>query len=639
MSAISFLPVTSTAISTDSGSPVSFKIINSSTQRLSIYWVDREGKEQQYGTLDKGGSYQQSSMTSHVWEVKSADGTVAFKFLPSATGMVTIGSDYKPSFTDYSEVITHTAQGDWSTAQGYGLVNVAKALGVEDLGGTLSLNGQSNNLALNAISASSAWAAGYTGKDIKVAIIDIGIATNSEVSGNIVGGYDFYDKDNTPTPANGAYQDHALGAAAIIAGSHTAHTGADTMGVAPDADLLNVRVGSINGSTNTNMSLGIRWAVDNGAKVICMPLQSPDTRVDPVLVDALHYAYQNNVVCVVIGGNFSSYGPTGPAMAALQLKGEIIDVGNFNAMASTQFDSSNMPGQTPFPWVMASSSGYVPNSAGGYTYHEDGGTSFAGPYVAGLAALLWEQNPKATAAEIISKITASASLTGSDIVPGTTPTTPVVTPVGQNQPDVHIAMGKDFVFTNTAKSDLYVGIDGTDTVNYTGLRSNFTVAKVDDHFTVTDKATGVVDSLYNVERLHFGDVNVALDVSGAGNGGEVYRLYQAAFNRAPDKAGLGFWMTAMDAGKSLTEVAKGFVQSAEFQQLYGANPTNSDLVSAMYKNVLHRAPEAAGLKFWVDALEHGETPTGLLTAFSESGENLTAAAQIIGQGFEYTPFG
>lgn len=117
----------------------------------------------------------------------------------------------------------------------------------------------------------------------------------------------------------------------------------------------------------------------------------------------------------------------------------------------------------------------------------------------------------------------------------------------------------------------------------------------------------------------------------------MYRLYQAAFDRAPDKAGLGYWMQAMDNGLKLAEVANGFTAAIEFQALYGASPTNEQLVKAMYHNVLHRSPDAGGLKFWLDALSNGSTTNDLLTSFSDSAENQAVAIEIIGQGFSHIP--
>jgi subtilisin family serine protease len=573
--------------------------------------------------MKPGDHWSQSSFSGHMWEIKSDDGKVGFKFTPSFGGDIAVGSDYQPSFTDYSEHVVQTPTGLWSTAQGYGLINAAKSLGVPQVG-ALPLNGQNNNLALDAIDAPAAWAAGFTGKGVKVAVIDGGIGTNSEVDGRIVGGYDFIDRDSTPLPDAGPYRDHALGVASIIAASHDPHLGRDTMGVAPDATLLNVRVGnSTTGSNGDLMAAGIRYAVDQGAKVICMPLESTSQQAEQAVADAVHYAFQHNVVTVIIGGNYSNYGPTGPALIAQQLKGEVIDVGNYNVPAGAPFDSSNMPGATPFPWVMASSSGYVPNSQGGFTYWGDGGTSFAGPYVAGLAALLWQQNPNASATDIINKIIAGASIGGNAA------TASLVT-----------------VLTGGASADLFSAVPGAsidgaagiDTVKYSGSHTGYTVATTTTGFSVTSNADHTVNQLTNVERLSFGDTAIALDV-GNGDGGMAYRLYQAAFDRTPDAGGLGFWISNLDNGMPLLAVADGFVKSSEFTQLYGAKPSTSQLVTAMYQNVLHRAADTGGASFWVDAVDnHGVSVAQMLMSFSESPENQTAVARVIGQGFAFTPY-
>lgn len=618
---ITFKPVANDMKSVDGGSAVTFDITNHSDEQVFLYWIDRDGVAQLYNGIDPNGVAVQPTFTTHAWEIASKDGKVSFEFNPTAAGNITIGADYKPTFIDFSEHVSMTANGLWSTTQGYGLINVAKSLGVTDLGANLSLNTQSNNVALNAISASSAWAAGFTGKGVTVAVIDVGVASNSEVNKQIIGGHDFADGDDNPQPAAGAYQGHALGVASIIAGSHDTHAGPDTMGVAPDASLLNVRVGDTQGSSSANIAAGITWAVDHGAQVICMPLENASTENDPAVASAVHYAFQHNVVTVIIGGNYSNYGPTGPA--ELAGTGEAIAVGNYNVYAGTAFDSSNMAGAAPMPWVMASSSGYIPNPDGGYTYYSDGGTSFAGPYVAGLAALLKQQNPNASASQIIQKIEAGASLSTASLA--------------QISGKVITGTDANDLLVSTAGDDQINGRSGVDTVQFHGNVANYTITPNASGFTVSDKAGhDGTDILTNVERLTFNDSNVALDVNGSG--GEVYRLYQAAFNRTPDQAGLGFWMSAMDSGKSLNDVATSFMQSAEAIKLYGEHPTDTQLITAMYANVLHRTPDAGGLSFWLDAMGHGTSPAQLLTSFSESAENQAAAIKVIGQGFEYIPF-
>jgi hypothetical protein len=177
---------------------------------------------------------------------------------------------------------------------------------------------------------------------------------------------------------------------------------------------------------------------------------------------------------------------------------------------------------------------------------------------------------------------------------------------------------------------------GLDKVVYGGNRAGFTVRKDGAGFTV-DGSLGH-DTLAQVERLVFADSAVALDIDGVG--GQAYRIYKAAFNRTPDKAGLGFWIGAMDQGTSLKDVAGGFVQSNEFRDLYGAAPTNRDIVSKLYANILDRPGEAAGIDFWVGVLDSkAATIAEVLAGFSESNENKAKLVGVTENGVDYLPFG
>ena len=171
------------------------------------------------------------------------------------------------------------------------------------------------------------------------------------------------------------------------------------------------------------------------------------------------------------------------------------------------------------------------------------------------------------------------------------------------------------------------------------MRSAYTLMAVTGGFQITANAgTDGVDALANVERLQFADATVALDVGPTGIGGQVFRLYQAAFNRAPDLGGLGFWINAMDNGVSLQDVLGGMVMSKEYTDTY-TGLSNFDLVTRFYENMLGRTPEAAGRDYWVGALDANliTVPQGL-SFISASQEFQDRMAVVIGNGFTYTPF-
>jgi hypothetical protein len=142
-----------------------------------------------------------------------------------------------------------------------------------------------------------------------------------------------------------------------------------------------------------------------------------------------------------------------------------------------------------------------------------------------------------------------------------------------------------------------------------------------------------------VERIIFSDgAALAVDVTGAP--GQIYRLYRAAFDRTPDLGGIGNWIAASDGGMSMTTIASSFIQSTEFKNKYGSNPTSDHLVNLLYQNVLHRAPDPAGYASWVGLLNAGtETTAQVLAGFSESPENQANVIGVIANGIHYTYLG
>lgn len=161
-----------------------------------------------------------------------------------------------------------------------------------------------------------------------------------------------------------------------------------------------------------------------------------------------------------------------------------------------------------------------------------------------------------------------------------------------------------------------------------GERANYIV----DKGSVASRSSGLVTVVPDgVQRLRFSDGVLALDVDGAA--GDVYRLYQAAFDRVPDTAGYAYWLALHDSGVSLATMAQGFVASPEFVALYGATPTHEQLLTRYYQNVLHRAPDPAGYAWWLNTLDQGiNNALTTLIAFSDSAENRTLVAAAIQDG-------
>jgi len=140
----------------------------------------------------------------------------------------------------------------------------------------------------------------------------------------------------------------------------------------------------------------------------------------------------------------------------------------------------------------------------------------------------------------------------------------------------------------------------------------------------------------NVERLQFEDGYLAFDTDG--NAGTTYRLYQAAFDRAPDPEGLGFWVRHFDTGMvTHQEMAGHFIRSEEFETKYGgaASVDNDAFLTLLYNNILDRDPDQPGFDFWQDQQENGLSRSEMLQYFSESQENIAKVAAAVDDGIWY----
>jgi hypothetical protein len=154
-----------------------------------------------------------------------------------------------------------------------------------------------------------------------------------------------------------------------------------------------------------------------------------------------------------------------------------------------------------------------------------------------------------------------------------------------------------------------------------GDRASYSVTTVGGITTVSSKVFNISTVLpEGTQRVKFADGTLVLDIDG--NGGKAYRVYQAAFDRKPDMGGYAFWLSTADAGVSMTAIAEEFIKSKEFKDLYGNEPSNADLLSRYYRNVLHRSPDPGGYAFWLNALNtNAASRAQILADFSESPEN------------------
>lgn len=188
-------------------------------------------------------------------------------------------------------------------------------------------------------------------------------------------------------------------------------------------------------------------------------------------------------------------------------------------------------------------------------------------------------------------------------------------------------------FRSSIAPERFDGADGRDLVEVQGQRAEYTLDKDGPAWRLTDTRPGRDgdDRLVSIERVRFADGLLALDVEETA--GQVYRLYQAAFARVPDTPGLQHNVGLVDGGLTIQEMASAFIASAEFDQKYGADPSDSSYIRALYQNVLGRAPDPSGFSGWQGRLDDGSwTRTTMLIGFSESPENISNVANAIANG-------
>ena len=260
------------------------------------------------------------------------------------------------------------------------------------------------------IDAPEAWNAATSTARILVAVLDTGVDQNHvDLAGKIAANKNF---------TNSRTVDDNYGHGTHVAGIIAANTGNGTgvAGVCPSCKIMNVKVLADNGSGQYSwIANGIKYAADNGAKVINMSLGS--TAGSQTLAAAIDYAAKKGVVIVAAAGNSGSSTLNYPAAytkcIAVASTNNTDTKSSFSNYSSAWVDIA-APGEyiystTPNHNSFLSRSGYSKN----YAYLS--GTSMASPMVAGVAGLVFSQlGSNASADTVRTKIESNAdsSITG-----------------------------------------------------------------------------------------------------------------------------------------------------------------------------------------------------------------------------------
>ncbi|MDF3423935.1 DUF4214 domain-containing protein [Sulfitobacter sp. M57] len=198
--------------------------------------------------------------------------------------------------------------------------------------------------------------------------------------------------------------------------------------------------------------------------------------------------------------------------------------------------------------------------------------------------------------------------------------------------------GSLFFVDTFGESQTHTGGDAIDIYKFAGSLGHLLVDVVSDNeLSVSHRREGSTpDTLLNIERIEMNNGYLAFDTDG--NAGQMYRLYQAAFDRAPDHEGLGHWINTYDNEVfDLVGVAEEFLMSEEFRTRFGTEETLDDsaFLTLLYSNVLDRTPDQAGFDFWSAQQADGISRADMLQYFSESTENYANVAGEIDAGIYY----
>ncbi|MFD5595886.1 S8 family peptidase [Streptomyces griseorubiginosus] len=265
------------------------------------------------------------------------------------------------------------------------------------------------------IGAPAAWAAGYDGKGVKVAVLDTGIdTTHPDLASAVKASKNFTGTDSTDDMAG-----HGTHVAATLAGSGE-RSGGRYKGVAPGAGILNAKVLDDNGEgSDSGVIAGLEWAAGQGAKVANLSLGQEDTPgEDPVEAAVNALSKSTGMLTVAAAGNegpeAGTVGSPGAAESALTVGA--VDgedrIADFSSTGPTA-DNALKPDLTA-PGVDIVSAraahGHMGDPAGD-GYVSLSGTSMATPHAAGAAAILAQRHPDWTGARIKQALTASTTPT------------------------------------------------------------------------------------------------------------------------------------------------------------------------------------------------------------------------------------
>ncbi|OII69150.1 hypothetical protein BJP39_18610 [Streptomyces sp. CC77] len=256
---------------------------------------------------------------------------------------------------------------------------------------------------LDAMKAEDMWKVS-TGKGITVAVVDSGVdSTVPELQGRVLPGRNFYDAGGGPGRIDERDTDrHGTNMASTIAGTGA---GGGVQGLAPGATVLPVYVGPFIRFGFKLAADGIRYAVDEGARIINLSFTGTPSRSEAKYwQDAVDYARSKGALLFAGTGNTGTGAPGYPAaspgvvaVGSIGSTGKVSkfsDYGDYVALAA--------PGEKIPARCVEDRSRFC----------ESSGTSFSTAIASAAAALIWSAHPDWTANQVLRVMMETAGASG-----------------------------------------------------------------------------------------------------------------------------------------------------------------------------------------------------------------------------------
>jgi subtilisin family serine protease len=269
------------------------------------------------------------------------------------------------------------------------------------------------------VGAPEAWAAGFDGTGVKLAVLDTGIdPTHPDVAGKIVASRSFIPGEEV---ADG--HGHGTHVASTVAGTGAASGGQYT-GVAPGAQLvIGKALNNAGTGTESQVVAAMEWAVleqDADIVNISAGTPTPSDGTDPASQAVESLTSSTGALFVIAAGNLGpapfTISAPGAATAALTVgavdKSDVL--AGFSSRGPRLGDHALKP-ELAAPGVSITAARAAGTSLGtpvDERYTTASGTSMATPHVAGAAAILTQQHPDWDAAKLKAALVATSADTG-----------------------------------------------------------------------------------------------------------------------------------------------------------------------------------------------------------------------------------